>query len=206
MIKANKNKTNIIKKIICNNNDSINYIKIKKRSNLIILFIILINHSFNQSNEIKQKYGELKLISNYSYPKKEFNSYRLLEENDKDKLLMELRHNISLNLIQEGTIIQSENIIYEITSTEKEKYKENNNISRIFLGICENIIRAYYHFAEEVKFIINKYEYYEEGMSTPIIEYEIFNSINNEKLSLSICNKNPITILVPAYEISISTM
>ena len=62
----------------------------------------------------------------------------------------------------------------------------NNNISTIFLGICENIIKAYYAFPEEVKFIINKYEYYEEGMSTPIIEYEIFNSNNNEKLSLSI--------------------
>ena len=104
MIKANKNKTNIIKKIICNNNDSINYIKIKKWSNLIILFIILINYSFNQSNEIKQKYGELKLISNYSYPKKEFNSSRLLEGNDKDKLLIEIGNNISLNLIQEGQL------------------------------------------------------------------------------------------------------
>ena len=59
MIIANKKKANNIKMTNSNNNDSINCIKIKKWSNLIILFLILINHSFNQSNEIKQKYGEL---------------------------------------------------------------------------------------------------------------------------------------------------
>ena len=193
--------------IISNNNTSINFIKIKKISKFIIVFLILINYSFNQSDsdKNKHKYTVLGLNSNYSYSKKEFNSSRLLEGNDRDDFLNELRYNISHNLIQEeDTTIKYGNIIFEITSTKKEKYRENNDISIISLGECEKNLRNLYNIGSDQELIIFNYQYLVEGLSAPIIEYEIYRKFDSykEKLNLSYCKDNVITILVPAYESS----
>ena len=46
--------------------------------------------------------------------------------------------------------------------------------------------------------IIFKVDYYEEGLLTPIVAYEIIHPIIKEPLNLEYCNKTKINLLIPA--------
>ena len=99
---------------------------------------------------------------------------------------------------------QFENIIFEIISTGKENNRENSVISIISLGECEKKLRNLYNIGSDQELIIFNYQYLVEGLSAPIIEYEIYRKYDSDKeiLNLDVCKGNAITILVPAYEFS----
>ena len=204
MVIANKKKTNM-KVIISYINTSINFIKFKKWSKSIILFLILINYSFNQSDNIEPKASTVNLIIEYySSIIEEINTNILHKEYDSNDFIKELRNNISKGLIQDNVIIKTDKTIYEVSTTKIQNNRMNSNISTILLGECENKIRSYYNIGIDQKIIIFKYEYYEKGMLSPINEYEIYFPHENkyEILNLDICKDIAITILVPIYESS----
>ena len=89
------------------------------------------------------------------------------------------------------------NIMYQITNTFNQIYNQYNNMSTINLGECENELRAIYNIDNNLSLILLKVEYFEEGLKIPIIEYEVYHPITNEKLNLTICKDKKIEISIP---------
>ena len=121
----------------------------------------------------------------------------------KDYMINEIRNGIinkSMNLLlnalneeKEDLIIKDINEIYQISTTYNQKfYAYDNRETTINLGECENLIKEEYEIEESL--ILFKMDYYLEGFLIPIIEYEIFNPLNNEKIDLTKCADKKITI------------
>ena len=94
-------------------------------------------------------------------------------------------------------IIKDENILLEITSSYNQNNKQYSNISTIELGECENILKNVYNIIDNETLIILKFEIYKEGLSIPIIEYQIFHPIIKKKLNLSYCSNTTIKLYIP---------
>ena len=100
-----------------------------------------------------------------------------------------------INNEKEDLIFRSNNIIYEITTTNN--YNESRNISIIKLRECENKLKQYYNISKNEPLIIFKKDIYHEGHLTPKLGYEIYDMKNKNKLELDICENEKIEILLP---------
>ena len=87
------------------------------------------------------------------------------------------------------------NILYELISTDIEN--NDNNISSINLGACENKLKINNNISINDPLLMLKADIYEIGMLFPRIEYEIYNILTKQKLNLSICNDDKVDISVP---------
>ena len=94
-------------------------------------------------------------------------------------------------------ILEDANTTYQITSSDNQNNNEYENISSILLGDCEDKLRQTYHIPKSESLIIYKIDIKEEGLKIPIIEYEIYNPINLEKLELDCCKDIKIGISIP---------
>jgi hypothetical protein len=103
-----------------------------------------------------------------------------------------------INEEKKDYIIDNNNILLEITSSYNQNNKKYSNISTLQLGECEKILREKYNITEDQTLIILKIDYYEDGLLTPIIEYEIFHPITKEQLNLEYCNEAKISLIIPA--------
>ena len=94
-------------------------------------------------------------------------------------------------------IIEDNETIYQITSSYNQNNKLYKNMSTILLGLCEKNLKNHYGIDENKTLIIFKIDIFEQGLLIPIIEYEIYNPDNLEKLDLSYCEDNKIEIFIP---------
>ena len=94
-------------------------------------------------------------------------------------------------------ILEDADTIYQITSSDNQNNNEYNNISSILLGDCEDKLKETYHIPKSESLIIFKIDIKEQGLKIPIIEYEIYNPINLEKLELDCCKDIKIGISIP---------
>ena len=129
----------------------------------------------------------------------------------KDNILLKIQNDLLngtldsliLNLLEgdkEDLNVESDNVIYQITSSDNQNKKNYINISTIKLSKCENILRDSYHMSKNESLIILKIDIYEPGILTPIVEYEVY-SKSKVKLNLSICNKTEIEIILPSKDV-----
>jgi hypothetical protein len=114
----------------------------------------------------------------------------------KDPSLNELLNNVT-NEYKEDIIINEKNILYQITSSYNQKNKEYKNISTIDLGECENILKDKYKINKNDTLIIFKSDYFLEGLSIPVIKYQIFNPYTKEQLDINYCKNTTIKINIP---------
>ena len=126
----------------------------------------------------------------------------------KDKMINDIQIQISKGTINifslkdsngklKDLITKENDIIYQVTSTVNQCNLEFNNISTIQLGECETLLRKVYNIESNIPLIILKIEKYKEGFYIPIIEYEVYNSKNGEKLNLVYCNQTTINLIIP---------
>jgi hypothetical protein len=94
-------------------------------------------------------------------------------------------------------IINENGIIYQITSTENQKNNENNNISTIKLGACENTLRQIYGIEGNQSIYMLKVDYFREDLLIPIIGYELFHPENKSQLNLNLCKNSIINLNIP---------
>ena len=94
-------------------------------------------------------------------------------------------------------ILEDADTTYQITSSDNQNNNEYINISSIILGDCEDKLKETYHIPKSESLIIFKIDIKEEGLKIPIIEYEIYNPINLEKLELDCCKDIKIGISIP---------
>ena len=101
--------------------------------------------------------------------------------------------------IDKEQIIEGEDIIFQMTTTERQNYYYQNslynNISSINLSECEKTLQNKWGIKEPL--IIYKIDIKENNSVSTQVEYEIYNPISLEKLNLSDCNQ--IEIYTPIH-------
>ena len=95
--------------------------------------------------------------------------------------------NISEN--KDDYIEEYNDIIFQITTSDNQKYNSNKNISTIDLEKCENILKEIYSINISLPLIIFKIDYKYPDLLIPIIGYEIYHPENKSKLDLKYCNE-----------------
>ena len=113
-----------------------------------------------------------------------------------------INYNINLDYIDdnEELIIQKEQMTFTFTSTSIQKMNENLNSTTINLGECEKELRNIYNISNESNLYLLKIDTKQEGKNYPLIEYEVFYPLDNEKvalLNLSFCNGMNIELSIP---------
>ena len=130
------------------------------------------------------------------------------KSNDKKELIKNLnefiKYDINLDYIDENKelIIHKDKMTIVLTSTFIQNNKENiiSNSTSINFGKCVNILKNVYNISEESDLYLLKIDIEQEYRNYPLIEYEFFYPLDNEKLdilNLSHCKDINIEILIP---------
>ena len=126
----------------------------------------------------------------------------------KDKMINNIREEIMSGGMDEliddivtkekkDLVVNDDNTIFQITSTENQKNNKNNNLSTLILGECESILKNVYNIDENLALLIFKIDYYQPGSQVPIIGYEVYHPLNKSKLDLNYCKNSNINFNIP---------
>ena len=99
----------------------------------------------------------------------------------------------------ENTIIETENVIFQVSTLDDQKNNINPNVSTIDLGECENILKSKYNVSEDDSLIVIKTDIKNEDKSSTYVQYEIYHPITKEQLNLNYCSDVTITVNVPVH-------
>ena len=94
-------------------------------------------------------------------------------------------------------LINNLDINYQISTSNNQKIYDNQNISSIILGDCEDIIKTVYNIDKNQSLILFKVDYYQNSSKIPILGYEFFHPSNYSILNLSYCENSLISINYP---------
>ena len=117
------------------------------------------------------------------------NIKRAIEDHSIDFLLDNITYNGN------DIVIEEKNMKYHILSSWNQN--NNENISSIDLGNCENILKEKYNITPDIPLVIFKLDMDIEGYQAPIVEYEIYNPITKEQLILKHCKNEQIKVSIP---------
>ena len=178
--------------------------------------ILLLNESY--TNEIDstigketEKFIELKTTSEiieteYSIQETLLNETYLSKESTKTEIIYKIMDSLlnilNIEYLDKGHDIEviEQNILITFTTTQNQKYNENQNKTTINLGECENIIKNNYNISENNSLYIIKLDIEEEGMQIPKIEYEVYYPLyiqNFSKLNISLCQGMEVELTIP---------
>ena len=153
--------------------------------------------------------------SNDDYQNQNFSSINFFKNNkninnedlNNDKIIELIKNDLlngSLNSLLENVtklkqdlIVENNDIIFQITTTENQKNKNYSNISNINLGLCEDRLKTIYGIDKNLSLIILKIDYFMSGLLIPVIGYEIYHPINNSQLDLKYCEDILVKINIP---------
>ena len=110
-------------------------------------------------------------------------------------------YNTSLLDIGQDEYIETERMTVTFTTIENQKNNIKNNMTSIYLGQCENLLRGHYNLSDNVTFYMKKIDIVQEEIKVPKIKFDIYcklNGSNLEKLDLSPCDTSKIIFSVPA--------
>ena len=155
----------------------------------------------NQNNECIKKcnakdfFNKICIINNNN-PKTQDDMINTIKNQLSNGTLNSLLSNV-INGEKNDLLIVSNNITYQITTTDNQNNKNYTNISTIKLGDCEEILKEKYKIDKNKTLLILKIDYYMEGLYIPVINYEIYNPNTNEKLDLNYCKETYIDLDIP---------
>ena len=112
-------------------------------------------------------------------------------------LYQQFKNEILKDFNGETKLIQTENVVMEISTIDNQKDSLNPNVSTIDLGECENILRNEYHIPKNESLIVVKIDIKNEDLTTTYVQYEILHPINKTKLNMNLCDKVKITVNTP---------
>ena len=90
-------------------------------------------------------------------------------------------------------IIKTKNVNFQLTSIEDLKKKEDNEISTIDLGECENILKQ----VTSNPLKVLKLDFKSDDLSSTYVQYEVYDILNGTKIDLIKCKDTPVKISVP---------
>ena len=90
-------------------------------------------------------------------------------------------------------------ITLTLTTLENEKSNINNNLTTIFFGVCENLLKRFYNLSDNETLYLKKIEIAQEGFRIPKVEYDVYSKLfgkNLTKLNITACEHSKILILI----------
>ena len=110
-------------------------------------------------------------------------------------ILYELLKNDTINVDTNDININSKDIIFQITKTDRQDPNKNDNISTILLNECEDLLKEKYKITGSL--IIFKIDIKRSDTASSQVHYEVINPNNNEVLDLSVCKNVLVDIYSP---------
>ena len=109
--------------------------------------------------------------------------------------IKEIYNNLVKEITQNKTnaIIKTKNVKFQIASIEDLKQTEDNEISSIDLGECENILKQ----VNRNPLKVLKIDFKSDDLSSTYVQYEVYDILTGNKIDLIICKDTPIKISVP---------
>ena len=104
---------------------------------------------------------------------------------------------INKNYTGNNTIIQTQNILFQISKLKDQLNSENPNISSVDLGDCEAILKNKYDIDDDESLLIFKTDIKSPDLTQTYVQYEIYDSIKLTLLDLFYCKDTNITINSP---------
>ena len=154
------------------------------------------NYNFSSVSDYEYVY----FINNMSKLNNNSNSKNIIITTIREELIKGNLDIFIFNLIEKekkDLIFKENKIIYQLTSIYNQKYNEYINISSIYFGECETILRKHYNISNNISLLILKSDINEEGFLIPFIEYEVYDSKSKQKLDLNLCSEKKIIIYLP---------
>jgi hypothetical protein len=108
-----------------------------------------------------------------------------------------LKGNYTGNNTLNNTIIQTQNVIFQISTLEDQKETDNQNVSNIDLGICEEKLRNHHKIYKPDSLIIIKVDTKSEDLTQTYVQYQVYDPRDLTPLDLSICKGVQININTP---------
>ena len=97
----------------------------------------------------------------------------------------------------ENKVIETENVIIQLSTLEDQKNSLNPNISNIDLVECEDILKKENNITKEQSLILLKTDIKNEDLSSTVVQYEIYHPVTKDKLNLESCKDVKIVVNVP---------
>ena len=160
----------------------------------------LYDFDYDKNSKVKICHNLLKEVisSNIFSPKNDeilTGKYEMKITNDQLKSIYnEIKSQISPNV---SHIIETENVIFQLSSLNMQKNNENPNISSIDLGKCEIILKNNIGLSDDEDLIVNKIDIKNEDLSQTYVQYEIYDPKTLNIISLEDCKNTPISIYTP---------
>ena len=93
--------------------------------------------------------------------------------------------------------IETENVIFQISSLEEQKNINNPNTSSIDLVDCEQRLKTQEGLSDEDNLIVFKIDIKNEDLSSTYAQYEIYNPKTLKIISMEVCKDITISVNVP---------
>ena len=176
-------------------------IKEKEKSSLISTEEIeKIEETSQITDKIKQKINET--IKNNSCTKNMIINNECINGKLNNIQIKEIYQDLKENILKNGfngniSIIQTENVKFQISTYDYQKNQKNPNISTLDLGKCENILKDYYNISKSDSLIIFKMDAMNINLTSTFIQYEIYEPYEYKMLNLSLCDEVKIEINNP---------
>jgi hypothetical protein len=87
-----------------------------------------------------------------------------------------------------------------LTSLKNQNNNKSTNKTTIDLGFCEILLKDFYNISYNDTLFLKIIEITQEGMKIPKVEFDIYSNLSGnclEKLNLSICKNNEISLYIP---------
>ena len=157
----------------------------------------LVNDKSNiiKTDAVEDNKDEIKSCSNEDIINDNCNTGRM-DINQINEIKREL---LNLNYTKNKTnkIIITKNIIIQLSTLEDQENSDNNDISNIDFGECEEILKKTKGIPNSEQLIVYKTDIKSEDLSLTYVVYEVYHPFNLQKLDLSVCSEVDITINVP---------
>ena len=97
-------------------------------------------------------------------------------------------------------IIETEKMKITLTTTQNQINNTKDNMTSIFLGYCETLLRRFYNISNDKILYMKKIDVIQEGLKIPKVEFDIYCKLSGNnliKLNKSICENSKIFLSVP---------
>ena len=104
-----------------------------------------------------------------------------------------------------NTVIQTQNVVFQISTLTDQKNSDNPNVSSIDLGECEQALKEKNGITKDL--IVFKTDIKSEDLSQTYVQYEIYDPRDLTLLDLTICKDMKISVSAPVkLDSSISSL
>ena len=127
-----------------------------------------------------------------------------IEDEKLDEEQLSIIYNKLKSIIEEKSfdgspvVMDMKDVLLQLSSIEfQEDNLNDQNSTNVFLGKCKDILKEKYNLQDNEVLLMLKLDLFKKNSSHPLVEYEVYNYNNSEKLNLEYCDHVKINLYVP---------